>query len=963
MGNVLRVLWRDIVRLVKAPAALVVVVALLILPSVYTWYNVIGFWDPYGNTGNLRVYVVNEDEGASSSLTGELHVGDMIVEELHGNDQLDWTFSDRSSAMADLEAGKGYAVFVIPKDFTSDLLSLTTGDFHQPELEYYVNEKAGPVSPKITDTGATTLDETINSTFVSTVSDVAVDFHQPELEYYVNEKAGPVSPKITDTGATTLDETINSTFVSTVSDVAVKAIDGAMDESAEALSSAKSRVSDDVTKGVAAIADARVALGRIADATGEAQGKVAGTQSLVSQAKTDIDTASEALSIVSFEIVQLHNGITQFSAIAMPAVTQSLDALSSMSTKANAAVGSITSSFDKTQANITSSIAQGQAALNESKALAAYLRSTAEALPEGNVGSITSSFDKTQANITSSIAQGQAALNESKALAAYLRSTAEALPEGNPSKDALLAAVQELETSNANMQQRIDSLSALNAEAGKVNQSVANAAGPLNDAVQQAIGGAQSFSSTFFGTTVPTINQSLIGLSTTSSALATAVSNQKILVDQTSLLLDELSTMLETAKQAVTQTDGLLADVEQSLVTVQTDVLALSQSNALSALFGVDGLDAQKVASFMGAPTEVVTEQLYPLNAYGSAMAPLFMNLTFWIGAFMLLVIMKQEVDTEGIRNLTLSQRYLGRFALFAVFAVLQALICCAGVLFIGVEAVNVHALFFASAIASLAYLSIIYALSVTLQHIGKGLCVVLLFAQIPGATGLYPTELTASFFQAIYPLFPFTYGISAMREAICGFYGSQYVVDLVMLGVFFAIAMAVGLLVRPLLANVNRMVARQVKEGGIYNGEDVEIPARPYRVSQLFRALSEKEQYREEIRTRYERFTQWYPRLIRGSIVFGVGVPVVLTIVFALTPTEKVWLLTLWLVWIVVVFVFLIVVESLRYSIERQMQLDGMTDESLIGLYSARKGVERSGDGPSADEGCEGRKDGDGRA
>ena len=68
----------------------------------------------------------------------------------------------------------------------------------------------------------------------------------------------------------------------------------------------------------------------------------------------------------------------------------------------------------------------------------------------------------------------------------------------------------------------------------------------------------------------------------------------------------------------------------------------------------------------MASPTEVVTEQLYPLNAYGSAMAPLFMNLTFWIGAFMLLVIMRQEVDGEGIESLTLGQRYWGRFLLLA---------------------------------------------------------------------------------------------------------------------------------------------------------------------------------------------------------------------------------------------------------------------------------------------------------
>ena len=355
----------------------------------------------------------------------------------------------------------------------------------------------------------------------------------------------------------------------------------------------------------------------------------------------------------------------------------------------------------------------------------------------------------------------------------------------------------------------------------------------------------------------------------------------------------------------------------------------------------------------MGSPTELKTEELYPLNAYGSAMAPLFMNLTFWIGAFMLLVIMKQEVDGEGIRNLTVTQRYLGRFALLAVMAVLQAVICCAGVLVIGVQAVSAPALFFAAAVASLSYLSIIYALSVTLQHIGKGICIVLVFAQIPGATGLYPIEMTSGFFQAVYPFFPFTYGISAMREAICGFYGSHYGDAIGMLAFFFVLFMAFGILLRPLMANVNRMVAGQVRQGGIFNGEDVEIPARPYRFSQLFRALSGRDEYREELRVRYERFTRWYPRLIRGSVALGLAVPVALAVVFALTPAEKVWLLTAWLAWLVAVFVFLVVVESLRDSFERQMRLDDMTDEGLLELGASRNEMERSA--ADGDDGAEG--------
>ena len=851
MGNVLRVFKRDVLRLLKVPPALVVVVALLVLPSVYTWYNVVGFWNPYDNTGNLRVCVVNEDAGGSSELTGELRVGDMIVEELHGNTQLDWAFVDRAAAMDELDAGTSYAAFVIPEDFTERLLSLTTGSFEQPELSYYVNEKTGPVAPKITDTGASTLDETINSTFVSTVSDVAAD-----------------------------------------------AVDQAIGASGDAVEASRSRAAAKVAGAVQVVSDARASLGGIVAATDEAQAKVGGSKEALGRARTEIAAASDALGSIASIAAQLQSDAAELSSAAMPAVNRTVRAVSEASAKAN-----------------------------------------------GAVGSMAAAVGETQAGIGATIVQGQAAVDESRALAAQVRQMAQALPDGDPAKEPLVAIADALGQRADDAQATLDGLAEANAQAGDLAQEVSRAGASFDAATQGAAGAAGAYADGLFSTTVPTVNGSLAQLSAASASLSAAVSNQRLLVDQTGLVLDQLTSTLTTAREALGQTDAVLADLEQGLGAVQADVLALGESGALAQAFGGDGLDAAKIADFMGSPTELVTEQLYELNAYGSAMAPLFMNLTFWIGAFMLLVIMKQEVDGEGVRGLTVTQRYLGRFLLLAVMAVLQAAICCAGVLAIGVQAADAPALFFAAAVASLSYLSIIYALSVTLQHIGKGICIVLVFAQIPGATGLYPIEMTSGFFQAVYPFFPFTYGISALREAIFGFYGSQYADALGMLALFFALSMAFGILVRPLMANVNRMVACQVRESGLFNGEDVEIPARPYRASQLFRALSDKEEYREELRARTMRFARWYPRLIRGAVALGLAVPVALTVVFALTPAEKVWLLTAWLVWMVAVFVFLVVVESLRAGLARQMRLDGMSDAGLLELGSARNRMARSSD------------------
>ena len=82
---------------------------------------------------------------------------------------------------------------------------------------------------------------------------------------------------------------------------------------------------------------------------------------------------------------------------------------------------------------------------------------------------------------------------------------------------------------------------------------------------------------------MPAINQSLSQLSATAASLSGAVSNQELLVDQTSLVLDQLASTLYTAKEALGQTDGLLESLEAGPWTpcVRTCV-ALGESDALA---------------------------------------------------------------------------------------------------------------------------------------------------------------------------------------------------------------------------------------------------------------------------------------------------------------------------------------------------------------------------------------------
>lgn len=845
MKNVLRVLKRDFLRILKAPASIVVVLALIVLPSLYTWFNVVGFWNPYGNTGNLRVCVVNEDAGSSSDLTGAINLGDMVVEQLHDNDQLGWDFVDYDTAMEAVKSGHAYAAFVLPRDFSADLLTLLSGDFQQPQLEYYVNEKMNPVSPKITDTGANTLDTTINSTFVATVAKTVTDA--------LGEEVGVAQGKIDDAHTNAL---------------------AGVDKAQQSISGARDSVQG------------------LRDAADQSQTKVADAASLLSDADEVLGDLSGQMLIVQSLMGTTQTDVSKLTSGLMGAMDSGSIFLSQSAAKVNTAIG-------------------------------------------GAAGSVT----EAQGRVDGAIAQGNAMVSASQAVVAQMEALVAQMDDNDPNKASLEKTIERLKQSNTNASRSLSELSDMSADMGRVAESVSSASDSVNTAVQTTISNADSYRGTLSSDTFPAINAGVGNLNVAVGNLAAAASAQRVLVDQAISLTGQLSETLATARSALDQTDGVLADLQTSIDTVKTDLVALKTSTAITDFFG-DGttIDAEKVASFMQSPTEVKTEYLFPLNAYGSGMAPLFINMSLWIGVFMLMVIMRIEVDDEGIKNLTAAQRYIARYLFFGGMVSLQAIVCCVGCLAIGVQCESVALFLLTAVLASLTYLAIQLTLSTTLQHIGKGICVILIFVQIPGATGLYPIEMTSPFFQFIYPFFPFTYGINALRETIAGFYGLEWVSLIAHLGIFFAIFLAIGLALRPYFSNLIRLFAREIERSDIINGEEVHLPERRFRVAQLVRVLSDREDFRHHISDHAARFIRWYPRLKRGALIVGIAVPAVIAVVFAVTAMEKVVVLTLWLVWLVLVLTFLVVVEFIRDNIGRQASLNAMTDDEVRTLFAARK-------------------------
>lgn len=172
--NTLKLFKLDWQRIFKNPIATFLIIALMIIPSLYAWFNIKALWDPYANTGELPIAVYSDDQPAKFQ-DKEVDIGAEVLKNLHENKQLGWKFVDSKEELdKGVKSGKYYAGIYLPKDFSKDLLSFTTGEITKPKIDYSINEKINAIAPKIADKGASSLQAQITDQFIKTASGTLV---------------------------------------------------------------------------------------------------------------------------------------------------------------------------------------------------------------------------------------------------------------------------------------------------------------------------------------------------------------------------------------------------------------------------------------------------------------------------------------------------------------------------------------------------------------------------------------------------------------------------------------------------------------------------------------------------------------------------------------------------------------------------------------------------------------------
>jgi len=248
-------------------------------------------------------------------------------------------------------------------------------------------------------------------------------------------------------------------------------------------------------------------------------------------------------------------------------------------------------------------------------------------------------------------------------------------------------------------------------------------------------------------------------------------------------LLNTLSNFSQNNNQLSKQQLDNLKDV---ITKVQTklqkviDTLDSSNSKGKDILGVINDGNSSNLANFLASPVNVKQVNIYKSGPTGYSMAPFYTVLSIWVGVLLLSAIISSRPKKEIYkRHISFLQGYLGKFLLFVIISQIQTLLVISLELTtLGLRPVNIGLYYALASLYSLTFTSIIFTLAYSLGTLGSGIGFVVMIFQMAGSGGLYPIETTPVIFGKLAPLWPFTYAINGLREAIEGPIKSNVIYD-----------------------------------------------------------------------------------------------------------------------------------------------------------------------------------------
>ena len=854
MKQIWRIYTTDIRNVARHWAAIVIIIGLTILPSLYAWFNIEASWDPYGNTKDVPIAITNEDKGAN--LRGkDINIGKEVVDSLKKNKNLGWKFVDEKTAIHGVKHGDYYASITIPKDFSEKIATVLDENPQKPEIQYYVNEKVNAIAPKITSKGASGIVEEIGKNFVKTANgeifkifnELGIDLETnlPSIEkvkdlVFKLEAQMPEINKVVDTALT--DAGTAQDLVKTAQDTMPKVesiiqdsqqltkdLDSFFAANDETLDEAPAAIKRDLTYAKKAadstaqitdllkdplknvnketLKDQIKSLQNTANTVKEVSQKISGYANKAREELNKVDPAKvketvegiEQLSAFGIEQTELLMKMVQNSNIPhKDELMSNLNALKEGFTKINVAAKKAVEAANDPNKNkqaIENSLNQiDSLAKDVEKGSNNFINVTNDLINKvdnGIGGNVN--LEPVKQGLYDVQSQLQKGINLIDGIIPVLNS-ADKLAGDAGKTTTIPEKVAKLNDVKATMQKGID-------VANKGIDMINKGERPAKDIVESLNSLSKEASNTLGGILdrydseiVPSFNDAIAQTKKINKNTADVLNTANAKLPDVKKLLEDASKGLVLGKDKVEKVKAELPEAEKKIKEIANKIREFESQEDLKDIIRLLKHDVEKQSDYFASPVNLKENKLYPIPNYGSAMSPFYTVLALWVGALLMVSLLTVEVHEEDAEYKSY-QIYFGRFLTFLTVGLAQAFIVAMGDMFIlGTYVVDKFWFVLFSMLIAGVFVCIVYSLVSVFGNIGKSMAIVLLVLQVAGSGGTFPIQMTPKFFQALYPFLPFTYAIRIIRETVGGMLWGIVWKDLLVLCIWVVVMLIIAL-------------------------------------------------------------------------------------------------------------------------------------------------------------------------
>lgn len=288
--------------------------------------------------------------------------------------------------------------------------------------------------------------------------------------------------------------------------------------------------------------------------------------------------------------------------------------------------------------------------------------------------------------------------------------------------------------------------------------------------------------------------------------------------------LSALGDKLTRYQEAIQSTGTTLGGAIQLSSTLRGDLGQLAQdvdrivtSDGFRRFMEVLENDPEGLADYLSDPVAMETVPVYEISSYGSSMAPYYIMLALFVGSLLTATMLHVNAPMPELPRLRPWQRFFGRYQLFFLIGMVQALVTGLGcIYYIGIQCPYPGLFLLACCVCSLNFTMMNYALVYALDNIGMAASVIIMVIQVAGSGGVYPIDVLPGIFQKLYKFMPFHYGMDMIRETIAGRYENVYWKNLAVMAAMCVLFAVLGMVLYYPARPLNRLIARSKEKSGI---------------------------------------------------------------------------------------------------------------------------------------------------